>query len=265
MMGKMKILIGYDGTKGADLALDDLQRAGLPHEAGVLVVTVAEPSFLLTGPGNLEVLLRRDWILGIEPARTLAEKAVGHIRAEHPDWTVGEAVVSGSPSGALIAKADEWGADLLVVGSHGHTMLGRFFLGSVSQTAVNQAHCSVRVARLHPDRQVPDPHSPVRIIVGVDGSPGAEAAVRAVASRKWPEGSEACLVHGLWIMPPISEEMEMHENIAMQAAEWVAEAKHDAEEMTESVLSARLRLCVPNKGKYGKTISRPSRSRTIAG
>ena len=36
MTEKMKILIGYDGTKGADLALDDLRRAGLPREAACM-------------------------------------------------------------------------------------------------------------------------------------------------------------------------------------------------------------------------------------
>jgi nucleotide-binding universal stress UspA family protein len=236
MTEKMKILIGYDGTKGADLALDDLRRAGLPREAEVLVVSVTEPSFVLSGPGSLEMIIARDSIVGMEKARTLAEKAVRRIRSDFPGWGVEEAVVSGSPSGALIVKADEWGADLLVVGSHGHTTLGRFFLGSVSQTIVTPARCSVRVARIHPDKQRTDPGSPARIIIGVDSSPGAEAAVRAVASRQWPEGSEARVVNGLWIIPPVSEEEEMHEHIAMQAAEWVAREKPVAEEIVESAV-----------------------------
>jgi nucleotide-binding universal stress UspA family protein len=136
----------------------------------------------------------------------------------------------------LIVKADEWDADLLVVGSHGHTMLGRFFLGSVSQSVVAHARCSARVARLLPHKQMAAPGSPVRIVIGVDGSPGAEAAVRAVASRQWPEGSEACVVNGLWVIPPVSEEEEMHEHIAMQAAEWVARQKPVAEEMLGSAV-----------------------------
>ena len=236
MTEKMKILIGYDGTNGADLALDDLRRAGLPREAEVLVVSVAEPSFVLSGPGSLEMIIARDSIFGMEKARTLAEKAVGRIRSDFPGWRVEEAVVPGSPSESLIVKADEWGADLLVVGSHGHTALGRFFLGSVSQSVVAHARCSARVARLCPHKQMADPGSPVRIVIGVDGSPGAEAAVRAVASRQWPEGSEACVVNGLWVIPPVSEEEEMHEHIAMQAAEWVAREKPVAEEIVGSAV-----------------------------
>jgi nucleotide-binding universal stress UspA family protein len=236
MTEKMKILIGYDGTKGADLALDDLRRAGLPREAEVLVVSIAEPSFVLSAPGSLEKIIARDSIFGKEKARTLAEKAVRRIRSDFPGWSVEEDVVSGSPSGALIVKAEEWGADLLVVGSHGHTTLGRFFLGSVSQTIVTQARCSVHVARIHPDKQTAAPNSPVRIIIGVDSSPGAEAAVRAVASRQWPDGSEARVVNGLWTIPPVSEEEEMHEHIAMQAAEWVAREKPVAEEIVGSAV-----------------------------
>jgi nucleotide-binding universal stress UspA family protein len=172
----------------------------------------------------------------MKKARTLAEKAVGRIRSDFPGWRVEEAVVSGSPSESLILKADEWGADLLVVGSHGHTTLGRFFLGSVSHTVVAHANCSVRVARIHRDKQMADPDSPVRIVIGVDGSPGAEAAIRAIASRRWPEGSEACVVNGLWSIPPVSEEEEMHEHIAMQAAEWVARERPIAEEVVESAV-----------------------------
>jgi nucleotide-binding universal stress UspA family protein len=236
MTEKMKILIGYDGTKGADLALDDLRRAGLPREAEVLVVSVAEPSFVLSGPGSLEMIIARDSIFGKENAQKLAEKAVERIRSDFPGWRVEEAVVPGSPSESLIVKADEWDADLLVVGSHGHTALGRFFLGSVSQSVVAHARCSARVARFSPHKQMADPDFPVRIVIGVDGSLGAEAAVRAVALRQWPRGSEALVVNGLWVIPPVSEEEEMHEHIAMQAAEWIAREKPVAEEIVESAV-----------------------------
>ena len=38
----MKILIGYDGSICADAALHDLNRAGLPHDLDVLVLSVAD-------------------------------------------------------------------------------------------------------------------------------------------------------------------------------------------------------------------------------
>ena len=38
---KMRILIGYDGSEGADAAIDDLRNAGLPRDAEALIVSIA--------------------------------------------------------------------------------------------------------------------------------------------------------------------------------------------------------------------------------
>jgi nucleotide-binding universal stress UspA family protein len=90
----------------------------------------------------------------------------------------------------LLEKADEWRPALIIVGSHGRTGLAKVLLGSVSQKVLHEAACSVRIAR---GRARP-PATPVSIIIGVDGSPGATAAVQAVAARHWPPGSEVRLV-----------------------------------------------------------------------
>jgi len=49
--------------------------------------------------------------------------------------------------------------------------------------------------------RIEEPDKPVRLIIGVDGSKGAEAAVEAVAARKWPAGSEARIVNATWAAP----------------------------------------------------------------
>jgi nucleotide-binding universal stress UspA family protein len=112
MKEKMKILIGYDGTQGADAALNDLRRAGLPHEAEAHVVSVAEPWFLLSaGMGGLDPIFFKDSIIGLDQARSLAENAAEQIRSDFPGWEVEHAAVFGSPAGILLAKADEWRPD----------------------------------------------------------------------------------------------------------------------------------------------------------
>ena len=79
---------------------------------------------------------------------------------------------------------------MIVVGSHGRSAIGRFFLGSISQKVLTEAECSVRVAR---GKIEVDP-SAARIVIGYDGSAGANAAVDGVASRYWSKGSEVKLV-----------------------------------------------------------------------
>jgi nucleotide-binding universal stress UspA family protein len=200
----MKILIGYDGSECADAALDDLTHAGLPAEAEVFILSVAEVWLPPPPPSSYEVLeqarkanspseLQHNYAKGCRAAKealALADRARDRVVNIFPDWKVTADSSCGSPAWELVAKADEWKPDLIVVGSHGRTALGRFVLGSVSQRVLTEARSSVRVSR----GRVDEPNSPVRIIVGTDGSPASDEALRAVAARKWPTQSEVMVV-----------------------------------------------------------------------
>ncbi|HKS30054.1 MAG TPA: universal stress protein [Pyrinomonadaceae bacterium] len=56
-------------------------------------------------------------------------------------------VLSGNAKEAILEEGQKWGADLIVVGSHGRRGLKRFLLGSVSEAVAMKAHCSVVVVR----------------------------------------------------------------------------------------------------------------------
>ena len=49
---------------------------------------------------------------------------------------------------ATIEQASEWHADLIVMGSHGRKGLDRFLLGSVAESVMRYASCSVEIVRL---------------------------------------------------------------------------------------------------------------------
>ena len=61
--------------------------------------------------------------------------------------TLNAEVAVGRATEAIISKAKSWGADLVVLGSHGKHGLERFLLGSVSQDVAYHAPCSVEVVR----------------------------------------------------------------------------------------------------------------------
>ena len=197
MANRMKILVAYDGSECADAALDDLRMAGLPSDAKIKVLSVVEN--WLPPPSGLEIIehIDRD-----QEYLALARRGGTRLVSMEPGWDVKSESGAGSPATVIIEKADEWGADLIVVGSHGHTALGRFFFGSVSQKVLSEARRSVRVAR----GRIEEPDTPVRLIVGFDGSKGAEAAVEAVAARKWPAGSEARIVNATWETPQFTSQ-----------------------------------------------------------
>jgi nucleotide-binding universal stress UspA family protein len=198
----MKILIAYDGSSCADHALDDLSRAGLPERTEAMVVSVAESRLPNPPPSSYEIL-ESAFVEGadigfeslatsriVEEAYALAFQASKRVQASFPGWDVRANGYSGSPAGQIVEKAENWGADLVVVGSHGRSALGRLMLGSVAQRVVTDAHCSVRVARAPRGER----DSPLRILIGVDGSSHSGAAVMEVASRSWPKGSEVRLL-----------------------------------------------------------------------
>jgi nucleotide-binding universal stress UspA family protein len=56
-------------------------------------------------------------------------------------------VREGKPEFEIVEEAKEWRSDLIVIGSHGYTGFKRLVLGSVAQSVVGHAPCSVEVVR----------------------------------------------------------------------------------------------------------------------
>ena len=52
-----------------------------------------------------------------------------------------------TPAYAILSSAEEWRADLVVMGSHGRRGFDRIVLGSVSETVALHAKCSVELVR----------------------------------------------------------------------------------------------------------------------
>jgi nucleotide-binding universal stress UspA family protein len=198
----MKVLIGYDGSDGAEAALDDLKRAGLPNDTEALVLTVADvflpPEDLDEGSEQFNQLavVRRAHEhakAAIKQARSRADRAAERLALQFPEWRISVECDADSPAWAIIRKAEEWSANLVVVGSQGRSAFSRFVLGSVSQKVLYESRTSVRIGRGRVD--VDD--SPIRLVVGVDTSPDALAAVDEIASRQWPAFTEVKLVAAL--------------------------------------------------------------------
>lgn len=206
MNERMKILIAYDGSTCADEALNDLPRAGLPREADALIVNIQERWLPLpTVFEAVEDISVPTNAVGAKPARDeekepqiqkenepleMIERASQRLRLYFPEWTTEILLLKGSPAREIIRRAKDWNADLIIVGSCGQTEKKRFALGSVSQKIANEAACSVRIVR----GQAWKKGSPSRLLIGLDGTNGAKAAVEEAARRMWIMGSEVRLV-----------------------------------------------------------------------
>ncbi|HSK74194.1 MAG TPA: universal stress protein [Pyrinomonadaceae bacterium] len=199
MNENFRILIAYDGSSDADAALDDLKNAGLNEktvEASIISVaevwlppqngTGEEVEFITEGlrkkyEERLEVL---------DETREMSRRAAERLNAMFPGWQVSADATYGSPAWEILFRAGDYKPDLIVVGAKGQTAFERVLIGSVSQKIVTEAKCSVRVAR----GKVEVEPSPTRIVIGYDGTDGANEVIEAVAGRKWSEGSEAKVI-----------------------------------------------------------------------
>ena len=202
----MRLLIGYDGSESADAALSDLRRAGLPRDTEALILSVADvmkmpvlSSYELVEQALVSrrvtsgiILAQTQTSQALKEANQFASEASALVQSLFPGWEVRAEALIGNPARELIERANEWEPDLVVVGSHGRSTVGRLLLGSVSKKLVTDLNSSVRVVRRATDLGVDD--VPPKIIVGVDGSTGSEKAVRAIGSRVWPIGTEVRLV-----------------------------------------------------------------------
>lgn len=120
------------------------------------------------------------------------------------------AVVSGGSALAILDAAREKDVDLIVMSSHGRTGASRWVLGSVAEHVARQSLVPVLVLREQgpvPAHPHPDPEQPVRVLVPLDGSPFAEAALgpaaELVLALTGPEpGEVGAAMHLTIALPP---------------------------------------------------------------
>ena len=76
-----------------------------------------------------------------------AEKAL-HKRLSGPTYEgITIEILFGDPGHAIAHRAEELGADLIILPSHGRTGLAHLLIGSVAERVVRLAHCPVLVLR----------------------------------------------------------------------------------------------------------------------
>ena len=146
----MKILLAVDGSTCSDAAVEEIATRPWPTSSEIKVLSAFElpipptPEAWAIPPDYFEELDRS----AKEHAKAIVERALETLRRRlHSSVAITGECLPGPAKTVILDEAENWKADLIVVGSHGYRAWERFLLGSVSQAIVSHARCSVEVVR----------------------------------------------------------------------------------------------------------------------
>jgi nucleotide-binding universal stress UspA family protein len=139
-----RIVVGTDGSATADRAVDAAGGIARLTGGSVHIVTAYRPvraAAVVAGAAAAQT-----WFG--EEERQVAEELVTAAADRLKERGVAAVPVArlGDPADVLLATAEEFDADLLVVGNRGMTSVRRYLLGSVADRVVHHASCTVHIA-----------------------------------------------------------------------------------------------------------------------
>lgn len=144
----MKVLLAIDGSSYSTAAVELVATRPWPPDTIVRVLTAVEP--IIQPPDLWNSMVGVEALeLAREELTSQADQLVKNVaeKLRKTGLMVETEVSNGDPRSIIVDQAEEWSADLVVVGSHGYTGLKRLLLGSVAQSVVSHAPCSVEVIR----------------------------------------------------------------------------------------------------------------------
>jgi nucleotide-binding universal stress UspA family protein len=143
----LKILVATDGSQFSTAALRSVAKR--PWPAGSMVKVLSVPEFL---PLKEFSYLNRQEIEDLsatsaEEARICVDKGVEALKGLALKVYSEVSKLMDETYQVVLDEAEQWDADMIVLGSHGHSGFDRVVMGSVSEAVALHAKCSVEVIR----------------------------------------------------------------------------------------------------------------------
>ena len=263
-MSANKVVVGYDGTPGAEYALSWALREARRLGASVeLVYALSRAAYV---PAALVVPGTAVWAdhTAMQAVQDMLAEAADKARVDYPDVPI--IAVTDRKSAVPALRDHAAGTALLAVGSHSHRAIAGLLLGSVAEAVTAHSLSSVVVVR---EPVLPIDDRPV--VLGLDESIHADAAIRFAFEQAAALEVPLRAVHA-W-MPPsdpwISSPSVDREEIAVRELSWAGRlldgwrtkvpsvpvtvesvAGHPYQVLSESTLDAQL-VVVGARGRGG--------------
>jgi universal stress protein A len=141
----MRILLAVDESKSSQQAIEKMAQQFRCEKGEVRVLHVLQP-VSLSAPPQMAAGYAPELEALAKPARDLLARAAKSLT--DAGFKTETLLREGDVRETILDIAQEWKADLIVVGSHSHRGARRFLLGSVAESVVRHATCSVEVVRV---------------------------------------------------------------------------------------------------------------------
>ena len=147
-----RILLATDGSECSEAAAKSVARHSWPKGTEIRVLSVVEYSLplqtaLFHPPGLPSHRVEEIRTQAMLNAQEAVDSAVRTISGAGAEVSQSISVLLERPQKVILDEAEAWGADWIVLGSHGRQGLPHFLLGSVSEAVATHARCSVEVVR----------------------------------------------------------------------------------------------------------------------
>jgi nucleotide-binding universal stress UspA family protein len=174
----MRVILGVDGSDGSCAAAQFVGR---------LLSASKDEVLLYYSPPSVELRSAEPVVpeLGERVQQLLARAVFDDVRNRLPaaiSERAREIVGTQKPSHGILVAADEYRADLVVVGARGSGLLREPTVGSVARAIAHHATVPSLIVR----QPVFDSARPLRVLLASDGSPASRHAAEVVGKFSWP-------------------------------------------------------------------------------
>jgi nucleotide-binding universal stress UspA family protein len=141
----MRILLAVDESKSSQQAIEKIAQQFRCEKGEVHILHVLQP-VSLSAPPQMAAGYAPELEALAKPAKDLLARAAKSLT--DAGFKTETLLREGDIRETILDTAQEWKADLIVMGSHSHRGARRFLLGSVAESVVRHAPCSVEVVRV---------------------------------------------------------------------------------------------------------------------
>ncbi|HXW93365.1 MAG TPA: universal stress protein [Terriglobales bacterium] len=187
----MRVLLAIDSSSPSQNVIHVASRRPWPFGTTFCVLSIVDMNSWEGLPALIEDAKRE--------AQRLVDRAADQLTQGGSE--VFREIQLGLPKKAIPEFARQWGADLVMVGSHGQNQMVRFLLGSVAFAVVRGSPCSVEIVRPSAVDSGSSSHA-MRILMATDGSECSTKAVYSVANRPWPPQSQIRIMSVVQLVNP---------------------------------------------------------------